>query len=363
MFPEAGAAPPAGWCAARPGEGDLDRVRIEALPTAYRPDQFAWSFLGTRRRIARLIDEAQYLNFAIGGLFGDWGAVACLVARARRRPYAVWTDRVESEVVRRSARSGPVRERLRASLYHRPMAMLERLVIRRASLGLFHGRSTFEAYAPYCRQPQVVHDIHISLQDHIPRELLCRKLETARCGPLKIIYVGRAHPMKGPLDWLSVLSGVHARGVDFQASWLGDGPELTAMRSKLDRLEIRNKVVLSGFVSSRERILSALREAHIFLFCHKTPESPRSPIEALISGAVLVGYDGAFVRDITQINKSGLFHPIDDIFSTIESIAELAKNREMLSDQIKKAKKDGEYFHDIGVFRHRSDLIREFLPY
>ena len=48
------------------------------------------------------------------------------------------------------------------------MAMLERAVIRRATLGLFHGRETYDAYAPHCRAPHVVHDIAQQLGSYRP---------------------------------------------------------------------------------------------------------------------------------------------------------------------------------------------------
>ena len=71
-----------------------------------------------------MIEDADYLSFAIGGLFGDWGAVACFEAHRMKRPYAVWTDRVESRVMREAGRAGSWRSRLRAALTLRPAAML-----------------------------------------------------------------------------------------------------------------------------------------------------------------------------------------------------------------------------------------------
>ena len=163
----------------------MERIEVVPLPQAYRPDRFIARLPAARRQLRALIERADYLSFAIGGLFGDWGAVACVEAHRLGRPYAVWTDRVESEVVRRSAASGPLRSRLRARLTHRPMAWLERAVIGRATLGLFHGRETFDAYAPFCRAPEMVHDIHIKADDHIPPADLAAKVAAAAAGPLR----------------------------------------------------------------------------------------------------------------------------------------------------------------------------------
>ena len=43
------------------------------------------------------------------------------------------------------------------------------------------------------------------------------------------------------------------------------------------------QVALPGFIRDRSAILKVLREAQVFVFCHKTPESPRNLIEALVS--------------------------------------------------------------------------------
>lgn len=354
MMPLAPGPPPVGWVALPP----VDRVAIEPLPMAYRPDQFLRHFRATRSRIRVLMANAQYLSFAIGGLFGDWGAVSCLEAHRQGRRFAVWTDRVESQVMRSSMRHGSWRARLRAVLYHRPMAWLERHVIRKSTLGLFHGHETFETYAPYARNPHLVHDIHISTEDHISAGALGKKQLDALEGPLRIVYVGRMDAMKGPLDWVDVLGRLAADGVAFSAIWLGDGDLCDKMRARIATLGLESQIATPGFAENREAVLEELRRAQVFLFCHNTPESPRCLIEALISGAVLVGYDGAFARDLTRLADSGVFVPIGDVEGLAGQVAGLAADRSRLADLIGRAVQDGAPFDDVSVFRHRSEIIK-----
>ncbi|SET42392.1 glycosyltransferase [Oceanicella actignis] len=362
MMPLAEGPPPPDWVPLTEVGPSLERIRIEPMPVAWRPDRFLRALPAARRRIRALIDEADYLSFSIGGLFGDWGSVACVEARRMGRPYAVWTDRVESEVVRRSAGAGPWRARLRARLTHRPMAALERALIRRADLGLFHGRETYATYAPFCRRPEVVHDIHIAAADHIAPEALAAKTAAAAEGPLRIVYVGRADPMKGPLDWVAALAGLAARGVDFRATWLGDGTERAAMRREIAAAGLDERVSTPGFAADRGAVLEALRAAHVFLFCHKTPESPRCLIEALISGTPIVGYDGAFARDLIADHGGGRLAPLNDAAALTEILAQLAADRPALAELFARAARDGAPFDDVSVFRHRSELIRAGLP-
>lgn len=338
-----------------------DRIAFDPLPMAYRPDRFLRHLPAARRKIRSNIAQADYLCFSLGGLWGDWGAVSSILAHRMGRRYSVWTDRVESQVVRHKARSGQGRTALRSRLDWRPMAALEEWVIRRAALGLFHGRETYDAYAPFCRQPQLVHDIHVGKSDHIGPDALIRKRRAAAEGPLRIVYAGRADPMKGPLDWVEVLAILARRGVDFRATWLGDGPLLADIRARIDAAGLAPKVELPGFVGDRGAVLEGLRQAHVMLFCHKTPESPRCLIEALVSGTPLAGYDGRFAADLISSHGGGQLAPMDDTGALADILAGLAQDRTRLADLMDRAARDSAAFHDEAVFAHRARLIRDHL--
>lgn len=340
---------------------NLDRIRVLPLPTAYRPDQFFRYYRKTRDLIRAEIARADYMSFSIGGLFGDWGSVAAWQAHRADRPFAVWTDRVESEVIRRTSSSGPWRRRIRARLEHRPMWWWEKFIIRRAALGLFHGKETFDTYAPYSRQPQLVHDIHIKKSEHIAPERLQFKINGAAEGPLKIIYTGRASSMKGPLDWVSVLEQLRQQGVAFEATWLGDGPDLPEMQARVAASGLDDQVHFTGFVNDRNQVMEHLRRAHLFLFCHKTPESPRCLIEALASATPIIGYECSFARDLISAYQGGRLVAVNDIPALSEAVAELASDRTTLANLIGNALKDGEPFDDKAVFQHRSEVIKEYL--
>lgn len=361
MMPVVDAPPPAGWLPMLENQEALDRVRIEPLPTAYRPDQFLRALPATKRKIADLIQQAEYLSFAIGGLFGDWGAVSAFVAHQQKRRFAVWTDRVESEVLRQDLKDPQWRNRFRARLTYRPMVMLERKVVKMADLGLFHGKDTFDTYSPYSSNPHLVHDIHIRADDHIPAERLAQKIETVAEGPLRIVYAGRADGMKGPLDWIAVLERLHVMGVDFRATWLGAGEALDQMRARVTRAGLSEQVFLPGFVSAHDQVLETLRDAHVFMFCHKTPESPRCLIETLCNGTPIVGYEGAYAQDLISGHGGGKLVPMNDVEALTHEIAHLAANRADTGRLIAQARADGVPFTDENVFEHRAQLIKEQL--
>lgn len=361
MHPLDPGPPPPSWVPLDKVGPNLDRIRIEPLPMAWRPDQFLRALPATRRRIAALIEEADYLSFAIGGLFGDWGAVACIEAVRQNRAHAVWTDRVESAVVRQEATKGPWRQRLRSKLTAGPMAALERHVIRKATVGLFHGRETYDTYAPFARRAELVHDIHIAEADHLAPADRATKIATAGQGPLRVIYVGRADPMKGGLDWVEALIRLRAGGADVTATWLGDGSDLPEMRARIASAGLEDCVSFPGFTRDRTELLKALRAAHLKMFCHKTPESPRNLIESLISATPIVGYSGAYARDLLAGNQGGVLVPLNDVAALVKAVAGLAEDRGRLADLIGRAARDGAPFNDVEVFHHRGAMIRKHM--
>ena len=138
------------------------------------------------------------------------------------------------------------------------------------------------------------------------------------------------------------------------------------MRSRLTRAEVQRQglgdcVALPGFVRDRPLILETLRQAHALVFCHKTPESPRNLIEALVSGAPIVGYDSPFPRDLIAAHGGGVLTPLNDVNALVDSLASLATDRNRLVQLIQRAAKDGEPFNDVAVFKHRSEVIHAHL--
>ena len=87
LLPEADAAGMPGmvWRAVKTLE-HRDRIICLPLPEAYTPWAFARHLSGVMRQLTQAIAEAQHLQFAIGGIWGDWAAVAASLAMRKRPP-------------------------------------------------------------------------------------------------------------------------------------------------------------------------------------------------------------------------------------------------------------------------------------
>ncbi len=339
-----------------------DRLELVRLPYAYKLQDFIKTYTTTRQLLKENIQKSQYLCFTLGGLIGDWGGIASLESIKLGRPYAVWFDRVEYEVIRRTLQSLPLKRRIKEFLTLPLMKRYQQYLIRQSSLGLFQGQDCYSAYSPFSKQPHCVYDVHTKKSDQIDEPSINLKIEELLCGgPLRICYAGRAADMKGPLDWLHTVHRVCKAGVDVQATWVGDGPLLPKMKSLAQELGIADRVHLVGFVSDRSKILQTIRESHIFLFCHKTPESPRCLVESIVSGCPIVGYGSSYSQGLVSQHGGGVFAPMNDWQKLADLVIELNSDRAKLSELVRAAALSGQFFDEETVYQQRSDFIKKYL--
>jgi glycosyltransferase involved in cell wall biosynthesis len=335
-----------------------DKITFVPLPTAYTATAFARSLVPSRRILLDHIERNRYLSFCIGGLIGDWAAFGARLAQSRNLPYSIHTDRVEHEVLFKLSRQQSLLRRMKAELVGRLMRVYHRDIIRGCALGLWHGNDCFVAYSKWGRENHLIHDIHLKPSDAIPSSDLEFKRNSAASGPMRIAYAGRLDPMKAPLDWLRALRVAADLGAEFEAIWLGDGPLTDSFHLLMDKLGLRKQVRAPGFVANRSILLHELRLAHVFVFTHVTPESPRCLLEALVCGTPIVGYNSAYAEELTEAFGGGVFVQIGDWQALGEKVAALSGNRSELVKLIGKAAENGKRFNDKAVFRERSELIR-----
>jgi len=336
------------------------QCELHALPRAYKPQQMARHYRQTRATLAQAIASHHYLCFTIGGLIGDWPAVAALEAIKQGRPYAAWLDRVEPAIIRQGLANASLKRRLWASVMLPLMERYHRHLLKHSTVALLQGGDTFEHYKPWNANSHCIYDTHTTTADQISAAQLEQKRARIRSGaPLEIIYVGRAAAMKGPDDWLDVLTGLSSEQVPFKARWIGDGPALAAMRQRVGSGPLQDHVQLSGFKGDRSAIFAALRASDIVLYCHKTPESPRSLIEALVAGCPIVGYDTAYPRELTRTSGGGAFAPQDDVEGLIATIARLHRERGMLENLVTAAATTGSAYDEDSVYAVRAKLMQQ----
>ena len=338
-----------------------DRIAFQCLPWAFSPIFFLKQMRSTRELIANSIRQSKHLQFAIGGLWGDWAAVAGLEAIRQKRRFAIHTDRVEHEVIRKTKQNLSRLRRLKATAEIPLMEQYHRYIIKRCSLGLWHGDDCFRAYSPWCSQSHLIHDVHTKQSDLIDEETLSKKLEDIQStDTLQLCYAGRLDPMKAPLEWLRAIATARDLGVSLHATWYGEGALLTEAKAEASRLKLDDIVSYPGFVAGREELLKHVRSAHAMVFTHITPESPRNLLESLVSGTPILGYDNAYASNLLEGRGGGLLSPIHDYDALGRIIADMAGDRRKLATMTVQAAKNGSRFTDSAVFAERSNAVKQF---
>lgn len=339
-----------------------NKIEFVHLPWAYRVQDFIKVYPSTRKLLAEKIAESQYLCFSIWSLIGDWGAVACQEAMKQKRAYSVWTDWVAYEVMSRLLPTFPWKRRIKEFLTIPLMRLYHKYLIQNSDLGLFQGQDCYLEFSRFSKNPHCVYDVHTQKSDQINPSELQLKIDSAQSGkPLLICYAGRVADEKGPIDWLYTLHYLQQQGVNFQATWIGNGPLLTKMQLVVQELGIASCVKLTGFISDRSQILQIMRTSHIFLFCHKTPESPRCLVESLVSACPLVGYDSPYPVGLVGETGGGVFAPMNDWRKLAEELIKLNGDRDRLIELIYCANISGQRFDEETVYQARANLIKEYI--
>ena len=339
------------------------RVEFVPLPWAYRWRDFVSSYSCSRNILRELVSRARYPHLSLSGLAGDWAAVAALEARKLGRPYAVHTDRVEFSTLLAKEPKPTLKRMIKAHIEHPLIKYYQRHIVKSCAVGMWHGLDCYEAYSKWCSNNFKVDDIHTTADDFIGEDGLEAKVESVmRDSPLRLIYAGRISGMKAPLEWVRAIGCARACGADIRALWLGAGPMMDETQKLARDLNLEDVIEFPGFIEDRARVLQHLREAHMFVFTHVTPESPRCLIEAFVSGTPIIGYENAYARDLLEGYGGGEFSGFRHVLGLGRLIAQLARDRPRLAQLIRQAGNNGARWNDESVFRHRSDLLKQHLP-
>lgn len=340
-----------------------DRIELVPLPYAYKPVDYVRHYAKVRNLLRVKIQECQYLCFAPAVWIGDWASVAGSEAIRLNRSYAIWADRVEYEVIRRLLKEETsIKTKIKETLTLPIIKRYIHYLIRQSEVGLFQGQDCYTAYAPLSQNPHCVYDIHTQKSDQISADRLNQKLDRLMQNePLKLCYVGRAVEMKGAIEWIEIVHQLHQCGIKLHATWLGNGHLLDEMKQLAATLEIADLITFGGFVSDRASMLNTMQQQDVFMFCHKTPESPRCLVEALVSGLPIVGYDSPYPRGLVAQQGGGIFTPLGDKTALAAQIVALDGDRAQLCDLIRRAAESGRLYDEETVFQHRSDLIKKYV--
>jgi glycosyltransferase involved in cell wall biosynthesis len=331
---------------------DSHRLRFIALPFAYREDRYWRHYLTVKKLLRSEIAKAEYLLFSPFTNY-DWSTPAALQAIKLRRDYVQDTDVDFPALDRfRLADMPPGLKKLRKAWWARSFAKRFNKCLAHSSVALLQGQDVFDAYQHIAPNPHKTANVQLTDQDYISTAQLTVKLQRIRDGqPLIVAYAGQVQARKGALDWIKVINHVLACGSNLQATWFGDGEQMPQMRTLAD-----NRVTLAGIVG-HEQLMAHLRNTDMFVFCHKTSESPRCLSQALAAGCALIGYGTSFSRSLVATHGGGEFTPME--WQALAAlIMALDADRPRLAQLVEAAAASGQGIDRGAAMRTRIELIR-----
>ena len=338
------------------------KLEILPLPYAYKLNRFVFYKSRVRKILREYIQKASYLEFSPSSLIGDWAALASLEAIKMKCPYVISGDIVYSERMRFNIQSQPLWKRyVKEYSSIKPFEKAYSTILKNADLAFFQGQDVYDEYSPLPKTSHKIYHVTMTKEERIGSSQLEWQTTHLKQGQaLKICYAGRAEALKGPLDWIYAINAAIKSGVNLEATWVGDGSLLGEMKSLSQKLNIAENIRFTGFVSNRIMLLKILSESNIFLFCHKTRESPRCLLEALGSGCALVGYEGVYPEGLVKTHGGGLFAPIDNWEGLSQLLVNINSDRIQLSQLIQNAYKSGELYDRDTAYMNRINLIKQF---
>lgn len=168
---------------------------------------------------------------------------------------------------------------------------------------------------------------------------------TEQKGSLRIIYAGRVvEEQKRISDVVAVIRGLSQQNTDYHFTLIGDGPEMAMVRTALHEEIASGKAELKGWLSNAE-VINAFRSSELFLLTSAFEGFCIALIESMANGCC------SLVTDIRSGNKalvedlvSGQLIPVGDVPGFVQSLSQLANDRNRLAAWRKAAWEKGKQF-------------------
>ena len=148
--------------------------------------------------------------------------------------------------------------------------------------------------------------------------------------PPRIVFAGRFMAQKNPLQVVRVLSEL--TDLPWRCAMLGDGPLRPDVEAEIERLKLRDRFTLTGWIKPEE-VLAWLRQADILFMPSLSEGLPVVGVQALAMGlALVVGRVGGFV-DLVEDGQNGYMRDPLDGAGFVQSLRQLLATDEHAQSQ------------------------------
>jgi glycosyltransferase involved in cell wall biosynthesis len=168
----------------------------------------------------------------------------------------------------------------------------------------------------------------LSLADRV--EL--RKRFGLRPEALVVLFLGKMIDIKRPLDLVRAIDQLRSHLPDAQALMLGSGPLETAVRDEVEKRDLKDHVILPGFINQTE-MPRLLWLGDCLAMCSEKDPHPLAVTEAMSVGNAVIASDRVGCVGPTDAARPGenvLVYPCGDVDGLAQQIQRLATDPAML---------------------------------
>jgi glycosyltransferase involved in cell wall biosynthesis len=144
------------------------------------------------------------------------------------------------------------------------------------------------------------------------------------------IYVGRLSEEKNLIDLLNII-----KGTKLKLNIYGEGPQKKYLQ---ENIGLNNKQIYMHGTIQNDKLPSVMRKHNIFFLISKYEGQPKSLLEAMSCGLIVIGKNSLGIKDIIRHKKNGYLLKCD--YSNLKEISNLIfgkkKNNLKLRNQARK---------------------------
>jgi glycosyltransferase involved in cell wall biosynthesis len=135
-----------------------------------------------------------------------------------------------------------------------------------------------------------------------------------------LVGVGRLDPQKGWETLIDALPAVWSEVPETRLLIAGDGPERSALQSRIETVDPRARIRLLGY---RDDVPRLLKTANLLVAPSRWEGLPNAVLEAMAAGCPIVASSAEGVTELLTHDRHGLVVPIGDTRALAEAILRL----------------------------------------
>jgi len=134
-----------------------------------------------------------------------------------------------------------------------------------------------------------------------------RNVARAARRPIALLAVGRLHPVKDPTFLVRACARLRDRGLDFECSIAGEGPERRRLESLIRERRLQDRITLLGHVA-RQQMDALYRRADVVVLTSRSEGIPLVLMEAMVRGRIVLAPAITGIPEIVIPGKTGFLY-------------------------------------------------------